>query len=154
MPNAFDILKESGVNNMKYTAFLFLLFFIQTISAQTKNPINEEALKNTQDMMTNPSQRAEAIGGNAKAKEVDRMVNDLMGENSEEMYKAAAKDFMPYIVKMSDGDPKKMNEIMTQAMRNPAAFAESLPPELKQKISDLAAKAKKPAQPEQPKLKP
>lgn len=141
---------------MKYTAFLFLLFVIQPISAQTKNAIDEEALKNTQDMMVNPSQRAEAIGGNAKAKEVDRMVTDLMGENSEEMYKAAAKDFMPYIVKMGQGDPKKMNEIMTQAMRNPAAFAESLPPELKQKISDLAAKAKNPAaaQSQQPKIKP
>lgn len=132
---------------MKLAAIFFLALSNQFAYAQLSTPatseeINQLALHQTQAVMTNPQERKKAMENNANAKKVDQMVSDIMGDNGEDMYKSAAEDFMPYVMKMADGDPKKMNEFIQQALRNPAAFEKNLPPELKAKIADLAGKAK------------
>lgn len=132
---------------MKYTAFVSILFLYQYSIAQdlTKqlktSEVNQQALQETQALLINPEQRNQAIKNNDQAKKVDGMVKDLMGDSSEDMYKTAA-EIMPYISKMGDGDPQKMNQFIQNALRDPASFANNLPPELKQKVSDLAKKAK------------
>ncbi|MBC7466074.1 MAG: hypothetical protein H7256_08780 [Bdellovibrio sp.] len=126
---------------MKYTALFLILFSSLITYAQSKNQIDQQALQQTQELMKNPTERNKAISQDPNAQGTDKMVKDLMGANSEEMYKAAA-DFMPYVVEKGKGDPNKMNEFIQQALRDPAAFEKDLPSDLKEKISSLAKKAK------------
>lgn len=126
---------------MKYTALTVTLICSLTAFAQSNSQIDKQALQQTQDLMKNPTERNQAMSKDANAQNTDKMVKDLMGNNSEEMYKAAA-DFMPYIVEKGKGDPNKMNEFIQQALRDPASFEKDLPSDLKAKIADLAKKAK------------
>lgn len=138
---------------MKLAALVSLFIFSQISNAQnisnspTNSEVNQQALQETQLILVKPEERNQAIKNNEQAKKVDAMVKDLMGDSSEDMYKTAA-DFMPYISKMADGDPKKMNQFIQTALRDPASFANNLPPDLKEKVSTLAKKAKPIPQPQ------
>lgn len=122
----------------------FLFFLSHLANAQssiTDDQVNQSALKETQDVITDPARRIEVVKGSPRAQKIDDQVKQLMGHNAEDMYKTAA-DFLPYILQMGHGDPTKMVEFLTKATRDPASFANNLPPELKRKASDLAEKVK------------
>ena len=124
----------------------FCLFLVSTPSTYaqseiTDDQVNQIALKETQEQILDPSKRIEIIKVSPQGKNVDAQVKELMGQNSENMYKTAA-DFLPYILKMGQGDPTKIAEYIGKAMRNPAAFANELPPDLKQKVKDLGEQVK------------
>lgn len=121
--------------------FFFLSNFAQAQSSMADDQANQAALHETQDVLTNPEKRIEIIRVNPQGKKIDEQVKELMGDNSEAMYRTAA-DFLPYILQMGQGDPTKMAEFLTKASRNPASFANSLPTHLKQQISDLSQKVK------------
>jgi len=130
---------------MKYIILLFI--FSGFVARAHKQPaptnIDQQAVEHAQSVMRNPSERNEALRDNKNAQGTDKMVKDLMGEDSDEMYNAAA-DFMPYIVKMGEGDPAKMNVFMQNALRDPASFEKNLPPDLRNKITELSKKVKNP----------
>lgn len=130
---------------MKRTAICTLVFFLssfsQAQSTMADDQANEVALKQAQDALTQPEKRIEIIRVSPEGKKIDDQVKELMGSNSEAAYRTAA-DFLPYILQMGQGDPTKMAEFLTKASRNPASFAENLPPHLKQQIKDLSQKVK------------
>ncbi len=128
----------------KLIASAFCIFLAQQVFAQNSmndDQVNQVALKEVQDQITDPSKRIEIIKVSPQGKNIDAQVKELMGQNSESMYKTAA-DFLPYILQMGQGDPTKMAEFLGKAMRNPASFANELPQELKQKVHDLGEKVK------------
>jgi hypothetical protein len=112
-----------------------------TYSAPTEEQINQTVLSETQNQLTNPEKRNELFKKNPQAQRVDNQVKDLMGKNSEDFYRTAS-DFLPFILKIGQGDPKKMAEYLNQIARDPASFANSLPTDLKQKITVITQKAK------------
>lgn len=124
-----------------YTLVLFLSGLTYAQSSMSDDQVNEVALRETQDTLTNPQKRIEIIRVNPQGKKIDDQVKELMGNNSENMYRTAA-DFLPYILQMGQGDPTKMAEFLTKATRDPASFAKSLPVNLKQKITDLSQQVK------------
>ncbi len=123
-----------------------MLVFILTGYANAQGTMaddqaNQIALKEAQDSITQPARRIEIIRVSPQGKKVDDQVKELMGNNSEAMYRTAA-DFLPYILQMGQGDPTKMAEFLTKASRNPAAFMENLPSHLKQQVKDLSKQVK------------
>lgn len=119
------------------------VFFIVFTSFQLlhADPASDEAIRQTQSLLTDRSQRNDIIAKDAKAKSVDDNVNSLMGGNSESLYQSSASDFLPYILKLADGDPAKAQAILQEASQNPQKFLESLPSDLKGKVGDLADKS-------------
>lgn len=131
-----------NLNQFFTSLFVFSIIIIQNIYADNnKTSPDSSALLQTQSLLAEPAQRNKIIEADPKAKKADQLAQDLMGEHTQDMYKTAA-DLMPYLIEQSDNDPKKMNEILQQASRNPALFLEDLPLHLKSQISDLAKKAK------------
>ncbi len=131
-----------NLNQFFTSLFVFSIIIIQNIYADNnKTSPDSSALLQTQSLLAEPAQRNKIIAADPKAKKADQLAQDLMGEHTQDMYKTAA-DLIPYLIEQSDNDPKKMNEILQQASRNPALFLEGLPLHLKSQISDLAKKAK------------
>lgn len=127
---------------MKSIRYAFAFFFFSFYAlADPNEEADLNALKETQNILNQTEKRIEVIKTNPQAQKIDEQVKLLMGHSSEQMYRTAA-DFLPYILQLGQGDPTKMAEILTKAARNPAAFANSLPHELKNKISDLSEKVK------------
>lgn len=120
---------------------LFLSNFANAQNSMADDQANQVALKEAQDQIANPEKRIEIIRVSPQGKKIDEQVKELMGNNSENMYRTAA-DFLPYILQMGQGDPTKMAEFLTKAARNPASFANSLPAHLKQKVNDLSQQVK------------
>lgn len=121
--------------------FIFLSNFALAQSSMADDQVNQEALNAAQDSLAQPEKRIEIIRVNPQGKKIDDQVKELMGQNSEAMYRTAA-DFLPYILQMGQGDPTKMAEFLTKASRNPASFAENLPAHLKQQVKELSQKVK------------
>lgn len=102
-----------------------------------------DALQQTLELLSNPKSRSEAIKKDSNAAGVDNHVQAVAGssENAEEMYRLAAEIFQE-VVKKSGGDPQKMIEAMEKAKSDPAAFAASLSPAQRAKLTAIAKKAK------------
>lgn len=83
----------------------------------------QQGLKDTQRMLTNPAERNAAIKNDKKALETDAKVEALTGsgKNKEEIYDIASK-VMEAITVESKGDPEKMQTMLLEAQSNPQAF--------------------------------
>ncbi len=83
----------------------------------------QQGLKDTQRLLTTPKERDAAIRNDPKAKETDDKVEALTGsgQNKEEIYGIASK-VMEKITLESNGDARKMQELLMEAQRNPEAF--------------------------------
>lgn len=86
---------------------------------------HSQALKQTQDLLKDPTARQKAIDKDPKAKDVDDKVSALAGssENKEEIY-GLAMQLMEKLVADTNGDPQKMQALMTEAQKDPKAFYE------------------------------
>jgi len=84
-------------------------------------------LKQTKDMLNNPSERQKAIAKDPKAKDMDDKVSALAGtsQNKDEIYGIAAQ-LMEKIAQETNGDPEKMQLLMLEAQKNPEAFYRSI----------------------------
>jgi hypothetical protein len=123
------------------TLTFILASYAQAQGTMADDQASQIAVKEAQDTLTQPEKRIEIIRVNPQGKKIDDQVKELMGNNSEAMYRTAA-DFLPYILQMGQGDPTKMAEFLTKASRNPASFMESLPANLKQQVKDLSQQVK------------
>ncbi len=128
---------------------LFLPNLANAQAVMTDDQVNQVALKEAQEQIVDPVKRIEVIKVTPQGKSVDQQVKELMGNNSEAMYKTAA-DFLPYVLQMGHGDPTKMAEILRKANRDPASFAESLPANLKQQVKELSEQVKPLPEPRKP----
>ena len=111
----------------------------------TLDPSAEEALKKTMELLNNTSLRQEALD-NPNAKRADKAVSTVSGGDPavrNDIY-ALSSIIFEKITKESGGDTSKMNQLMLEAQRNPASFAEKYfpagSPEAA-KLSELAGKA-------------
>lgn len=110
--------------------------------AQDMDASSEMALQQTQQLLENPNVRNEAIRKSDSAQAADAKLREVAGSeaNTQEMYMLASQIFAN-MAKDSGGDPAKMQEMVQRAMSNPEAFANSLTPEQRAQLKDLAAKS-------------
>lgn len=126
--------------------FLFLFLFSSTkMLAQQNNsssgvdPHSEKALQQTLQMLNDPQQRMKAVNQSPQAQKAHQQALDLAGneENLGEIYNLSGQ-LLQNVAKDANGDPQKMREALQKAMRDPAAFAQSLTPAQKQQLKKLA----------------
>lgn len=103
---------------------------------------SQEALEKTQKLLTDPAQRQKAIATDQKAQAVHKQVEMVSGspQNTDKMYQMAA-EIMKTVAVQANGNPAKMQELMMQAQRDPAAFLRSLPHEHQAQIQAIAHEA-------------
>jgi len=95
------------------------------------------ALQKTQDCLRD--QNCDAAATDA-GKEADQKAWAAMGGNAhdkQELYNISA-DIMPILVRQAGGDPVKMQNLMLKAQTDPESFLNSLSPDLKEKIKNIA----------------
>lgn len=118
-----------------------LLFLTLSATAWAQMPEDyEDSLAKTQNLLVNKNERQEAISANPDAVAMDERIQALTGDpvTSDEVYKMAA-EVMADLAKRSAGDPAKMMQELSNAQRNPAAFAEKLNPAQKSKLKTLSS---------------
>jgi hypothetical protein len=130
--------------NYALVSVLLLCFAPGLFAQQGLDSASQEALRATLEVMTSPSQRGEVIQSDAKALKANESVTSLMGspENSEKLYRLASQIMESLAVK-TGGDPDKMMQILDQAQRDPAAFAESFTEEQKASLRQLGSLVEK-----------
>ena len=99
----------------------------------------QEALRKTQDMLRSPAARGDAVRADPKARAANQRVESLgrSPKNTQRMYEISA-DVLGEVTARGGGDPARMNQVVEQAQRDPAAFLQSLPPEQQAAIKQLA----------------
>lgn len=133
---------------MMRTIALSLLFLVSPLTF-AKNDLNandQDALRKTQEIMTNPAERRRVTEKDAEAKKADDQVLSMFGGNqemSQEVYELAAEVFAQ-VAAEAKGDPLVMQQKMGEFQRNPSAFANSWTPTQKAKLKELADKLNRP----------
>jgi len=113
----------------------------RTVHAEPLDSASSEALAATLRMLTDPGQRASAIGGNSNAGTIDQKIRSLTGSDqlTEELYSLAAQIFEE-LGRSQGGDVGKMLGALEQAQQDPAAFAAMLSPATLARLRELAIK--------------
>jgi hypothetical protein len=106
-----------------------LIFFGLTSLASADEMQNQE-----------PTQRIEIIKASPNAKSFKAQVKELTAESFQKQNRSKP-DIVPYILKMGNGDPAKMAELLTQGSREPASYMNSTA-DFKAKLPDLTQKAR------------
>jgi hypothetical protein len=106
----------------------------------------DKAMKDTQDLLRDKTQRDELIKKDSKAREAEAKVNSVTGgdaANNQRINEIAA-DALPALMKVVGNDPAKAMELLQKAQTDPEGFYKSLPPEIRSQIrsvsSDIEAK--------------
>lgn len=96
----------------------------------------ENAIRETQNVLTDTTQREKAIQQSPEAQKADAQVKQLAGDQKthEEYYKLASEIFGGY------KDEESMKSSISNGTRDPAQFYDSLTPEQKAKIKELSEK--------------
>ena len=125
-------------NNLLFILGLLLSIPQFALSAELDSA-SQEALQKTQELLTNPALRNQAIEKDGKAKSADKMVEQLGGDAAakEDIYKLAG-DVFAELVKETKGDAKKMQEILSEVSRNPASFKDRWTPEQRARLKAIA----------------
>ncbi len=119
---------------------LFLICVTSTTLFAESSP-DDKALKDTQELLRSQSQRDKAIKESPDAANADRAVEQLTGtaEGKQQVYELAS-DVMANLVKQTNGDTAKMNQLLEEAKKNPEAFANTFSSDQKQKLRDISQK--------------
>lgn len=131
---------------MRYLTVLICIFMGVAALAQLDSA-DQEALQKTQELLRNKTERSKAIQTSESSQKVDKHVDSLFGDSSaakEGIYDLAA-DIFADLVKQSGGDADKMQQLIQEYQRDPAAFAAKWSPEQKAKLKGLSEKVKVPA---------
>ena len=101
----------------------------------------DDALANTQQLLTTPALRDAAIAKSPGGQIADRQVQSLAGnqQNTDEMYKISS-DIFAGMVAETGGDPVKMQALMDKAKNDPKWFAEHLNAKDRQSIEAMSHK--------------
>lgn len=103
--------------------------------ASALDSIQQTALQQTQNQLTNPDERAELIKSNKEAKKVDVIATiTVMGNKDykEEMY-AISAEILDWVVRQDNPE-----QLMERYKKDPVAFLKEMPPAQAQKIKALA----------------
>ena len=108
--------------------------------SQGLDPATAEALSKAQQLLQDRAQRQQAIGKSADAQKIDGQVQQMLGpQGTEDFYKAAGA-VMGDVTRQNGGDAAKMQEALQKAQANPQAFYNSLSPENRKAIEEVARK--------------
>lgn len=108
--------------------------------SQSEKEMLHEAVQKTQSDMSDRKTRKTLIDTPA-AKKADSDAKALLGEDPkmvDEIYSISA-DILPHLAD-AGGSPEKMAELAEKIRTNPQAFFDSLTPEQKKRIQELAKK--------------
>lgn len=103
----------------------------------SKDQDRKEAYKATQEMMKDKEQRAEVIEKSPNAKKSDQFVDKVVQgdeKKKDEMYNLSADILGNYSTK----DPAEMEKILSAATKDPKGFFNSLTPEQKKAVQEMA----------------
>ena len=124
--------------------YLLPILILTHMAAFALDKDQEEGLKQTKEMLRDPSKRQDAIKGDPKATEMDQKVDALAGGSGTkgDMYELAAQ-LMDKIAAETNGDPQKMQALILEAQKNPEAFYKKyFSAEQKAKVRGIATKIK------------
>ena len=110
---------------------------------------SKEAIKDVQKTLNDPAKIKEITAEDAKAKQVDDMVNKLAGEDSKELYSISA-DILPVLMEMNKDNPERALESLASYTKDPASFLASLPPNIRERIQKLSKKIESKQQQKKP----
>lgn len=136
------------MKNVSFKAIKILILIVisfslgKSIQAKDLTPEQESALRGAVEELTNPAKRAETLKKDPKAAESDKILKEVGGEFSEEIYQLAGK-VMETIAVQAHGDPKKMEEILQRAKKDPAGFAKNFTPEEQKLLKEIGQKVEK-----------
>jgi len=124
---------------------LFVALFAVGVRAETDDLATQDAATKTENMLTDPAQRAKLIQKDPNAAKTDSQVQALAGnpENAQKIYQLAGK-VLDDLIRETKGDPKKMMEIVEKAKTDPGSFAGKFSPEELRELQDLATKLQPP----------
>lgn len=108
-------------------------------SAGAQDPATQQALRETQEALTDPTKRAAMIKGDAKAEAFDAKVKSQLGDQTDGAYQISSR-IMEKLVQESGGDVSKMQATMTKLMANPQLLEEYLSAADRAQISQMAGK--------------
>lgn len=136
--------------------FLIATVLVLTTSAHAQTPYtghgaqpmeegNEKALKETQDLLRNRSEREKAIAAEkdgGKAAAADSNVKSLLGEKTDTAYDLSA-GIMETLVRESNGDTEKLKALVLQLQSNPQMLEKYLTTSQREQIRGLATDVQK-----------
>jgi|GEM_PF-4945588 len=128
---------------MKIQALVLLIicltFNLSLFAEEKLSDVDQEALRNTQKLLNDASDRQEFIDKSKDAQKTDQMVDQLVKspEQKARMYKLASEIFGD-MVKGAEGDADKMAELLQQGAKDPESFMRKLSSENQKKIQGLA----------------
>ncbi len=124
---------------------LCLIFCLVGISFHSygQEADSKEAISKAQKNLKDPVARKKMLDTKS-AKDADAAASALAGDstNLDEMYGISA-ELIGLIGEKAQGDPKKMQEYLERAQKDPEAFLKSLPPAQQEKIHQLSKKIEK-----------
>jgi len=122
----------------KLSIFLMAAIFVQDVYADDLT----SALQKTEECLRR--QNCDAATTDA-GKEAGRKALAAVGgsvRDKQELYNMSA-DIMPILFQQAGGDPAKMQALLLKAQTDPESFLNSLSPELKAKIRNIAIEVEK-----------
>lgn len=122
-------------------SILFVTVAILTARAQSQGKLDahdEKALGQTKALLTDKAAREQAIKSDPKAVQADAFTKKVAGEKTEDVYALATKIF-ERLVRKYNGDTDKLKQVLADAQRDPAAFANEFTPEEMAILKDVAA---------------
>ncbi len=118
--------------------YFLTVLLLSNVSFGFDDQAYQEALSKTQNLLRNSKERQGALD-TKEAKSADNVAEiTALGDPAakDQVYNIAA-DLMPWLVAQTEGDPKKMMEIIAEAQKNPQAFLQKLPEAERKKIGNL-----------------
>lgn len=138
------------MNKILFCAVTLLLPFLASAELDSAS---QDALDKTVQTLKDPVQRQESFGKNANYKQGESAANMLVGGNDaqkQQLYEMAA-EVLKNLAQKANGDPVRMQEIVSQAQKNPSQFMEQyFSEEQKKQVRDLASQIEKDRQPKPP----
>jgi len=128
------------MNFIKTTAIFVLLTFSLQIFAQSQlSKDNQDALKKTQELLTNVQKRQKAIEESKDAQKADGTVNQLVNtqQQKDQVYGIASDVFRDLATGLN-GDSQQMMELLQKAQQDPESFYKALSGNQKAAIKKLA----------------
>lgn len=135
----------SGLLNKQtyFSIFIIIACLVLTLASIYSPDIQAESadpIQQTQEVLTRPEAREQALEQDPKARQVDQSIQQLTGPSGthEDVYQAASKIFTR-LAQESQGDEQKLKELVEKAQKNPEAFGKQLTPEELQMIRQIAS---------------
>lgn len=117
---------------------LLILVSPSRSTAEELDQASQNALRETQNLLKDPVKREAALSHDEATKTAVSNLSQTVGEQNVNGAYNLSADIFATIVKDSNGDPAKMNEILERAQRDPSSFLKSLSPEQQAKIKEMA----------------